>query len=455
MTAWEGNYKELHPYQDRGVQFMVDNPASALFVGMGLGKTGIVLNALLEIPGPTLLVGPIRVIETVWRKEAKQWPGPAVRDFRFSLLRGKPMDRRDALLKPADVYMVNPELLPEVLDALAEKKRGAIPNLIIDESTMFKDPSSRRFKTLRKRLRLFERKTIMTGTPAPNSLLDMWAQTFILDQGERLGKSFTKFKSTYFYTTDWLGYEWAEHDWARDEITKKISDLVYEVTYEEAAIDRFEPNIHIVGVDLPAEARAFYRQMEKLAFAEIDEKTVITASTAAVVTLKLRQIAAGFIYDDDREIVEVHREKIKATKRLLREFDSPTIIVYQFTHELEALKRAIPQGVVFDSDKEDDWNRGKIPVLFLHPQSGGHGLNLQFGGHHMIIYSASYSLEQMSQVVKRIDRQGQKVPPEVHYLVARNTIDEVIVEVLQTKEDNQREMLHRLREYILNRRALL
>src|SRR5690606_5471328 len=108
----------------------------------------------------------------------------------------------------------------------------------------------------------------------------------------------------------------------------------------------------------------------------------------------------------DREIVEVHREKIKATKRLLREFDSPTIIVYQFTHELEALKRAIPQGVVFDSDKEDDWNRGKIPVLFLHPQSGGHGLNLQFGGHHMIIYSASYSLGQMSQVVKRIDRQG-------------------------------------------------
>lgn len=454
MSIWVGEYRELFPYQDEGVDFVLDHPHAALFLGMGLGKTGTVLHALLELPGPSLICGPIRVIETVWPEEGKFWPGPALRSFRFSLVRGKPHKRAEALRTPADVYLVNPELLPEVLETMdAEKIK--IPNLFIDESSMFKDPSSLRFKRLRKKLRLFDRRVIMTGTPAPNSILDLWAQIFILDQGQRLGTSFNKFKQTYFYPADFHGYEWLPHPWAEEEILQKISDIVYYVSYEDAMLELFEPHVKVEPVHLPSEARKQYRQMEKMAFSQVDEKTVITAQTAAVVTMKLRQMASGFVYDDDREIVPVHDEKIKATIRLLEEFKSPTIVVYQFTHELEALKRAIPQGVVFESRHQEAWNRGELPVLFLHPQSGGHGLNLQYGGFHMIIYSSSYSLEQMTQVMKRIDRTGQKFPPQIRFLVAKDTIDEILVQVLHSKETNQQAVFLRLKEYILNRRAVI
>lgn len=439
-------WREFRDYQDEGIDFIVDNPFSGLFIDMGLGKTGLVLHALLELPGPTLLVGPIRVIETVWRKEADQWPATKLRGFRFSLIRGKPKERAKALAQDADIYLVNPELLEEVL---ASGK--VFHNLVVDESTLFKNPSSARFKLLRKHLHKFTRRIIMTGTPTPNSLLELWSQIFLLDRGERLDTAFGRFKQKYFYQADYHGYSFLPHDWAREKIVEEISDIVYRVSAEGALPPR-EVIRNIVHTPLPDEAWKTYKQMERLAFSQLDEETVVTAATAAVVSMKLRQLASGFVYDENGEPYQVHSEKIKAVKSILEETGSPVILIYQFIHELEALRKAFPQGVVFESEHEEAWNRGEIPLLFLHPQSGGHGLNLQYGGHTMIVFSASFSLEQMAQVMARIDRQGQIFPVVFHFLVATGTIDELLIEVLDTRARDQSEVLRMLKAYALERK---
>lgn len=429
----------FRPYQDEAVDFLCDNPFAGLFIDMGLGKTAIILHALLEFEGPTLLVGPIRVIETVWEKEAREWM--ATRNFRFSLLRGTPAQRKAAAEVEADVYMVNPELLEEALELRDDYKV-----LVVDESTLFKNPSSKRFKTLRKHLARFERRIIATGTPAPNSLMDLWSQVFILDRGERLDRAFSRFKNRYFYQTDWQGYKFEPHDWAKDKIVESIGDVVFRVP-DVGVLPAREVLRNIVRIVLPPKARKVYTQMEKDAFAELKGQKVLTAATAATAMIKLRQIAGGFVYDEAGKVHPIHTEKIQAVESILAETGSPVLLVYQFKHELAALKKAFPQGVEFTSEREADWNEGKLPLVFVHPQNAGHGLNLQFGGHTMIIYSGSFSLEQMSQMMKRIDRPGQIHPVVYHFLVAEGTVDNLLMEVLERRAGDQSEVLQLIKEY--------
>jgi len=429
-------FLELRPYQDEAVDFLVDHPKAGLFIDMGLGKTAIILNALLELEGPTLLVGPIRVIETVWRQEALLWPG--TKRLTFSLLRGTPAERTKAAAAEADVYLVNPELLPEAL------LLRSYNNLVLDESTLFKNPSTKRFKELRKHLGKFKR-VIATGTPTPNGLLDLWSQVFILDQGERLGRAFGRFKEDYFYPTDYQGYKWAPKPEAREAILGKIHDLIFRVPATALAARQVFHNP--VSIILPPPALKQYKSMEKEAFARLADGEVLTAAFAASVMMKLRQMASGFVYDDDGQVVEVHTSKIDATRTILEETGSPVIIVYQFRHELAALQKAFPSGQVYSAEIQDDWNAGKVSPLFLHPQTGGHGLNLQYGGHTMVIFSSSFSLEQMSQTMGRIDRQGQTSHVVFHHLVAQETVDELLQQVLGERAENQSEVLRLIKEY--------
>lgn len=428
---------ELWPfeYQEKATDFILEHPQAGLFIDMGMGKTSIVLHALLEIEGSALVVGPINVVESVWEAEARKWA--ATRNMEFVLFRGD--DRTIDIRYRAKVYLTNPELLQEALDYLPEDCR----TIIFDESTMYKNPSTKRFKQLKTKLRRFDRRIIMTGTPSPNGLEDLWTQIYILDLGERLDTSFTRFKQRYFYKHDYLGYDWRPFETSMDVVTEKISDIVFRL---ENNRERETPVENTVFVTLPDKAWKHYVDMEKIAFAEIGEEG-ISADLAATKLGKLRQISAGFIYDDEGLVHWVHDEKLKAIQNILDNTGSPVIVVYQYQHELEALMKAFPQGRKYEPKLQGEWDRGELPVLFLHPQSGGHGLNLQMGGHVMIINSASFSLEQMMQIRGRIDRTGQKNTVIFHTIVADNTVDELLLDVLRSKSENQTLVLEKVKAY--------
>jgi SNF2 family DNA or RNA helicase len=423
-------------YQRRGFNFVATVDQAGLLIDMGLGKTAIMVHAcaLADLPRPILLVGPIRVIETVWEREAKAWVD--TQDLSFSLVRVTPAQRAAAMKTPADVYLTNRELLAEVLE------HGGWQTLIIDESTLFKNASTKGFKILRKHLPKIPRRFIMTGTPTPNSLLDLWAQIFILDLGERLGKSFYSYRQRFFRQTDWQGFKFEPMPGAEEKITQLISDIIFRVENATPS-DAIHNEIPIL---LPRKARQAYEELEDRAMTVLADESV-SAATAAAAMMKLRQVASGFVYDDNGDTIEVHREKIDATRSVLDETGSPVIVVYNFVHELAALKKAFPHGVEFSAEIQEPWDRGEVPLMWLHPQSGGHGLNLQYGGHTMVIFSGSFSYEHMSQTMARIDRQGQKATPVFHYLVGMDTIDEMILQVLRTKEKNQTRVLARIRDY--------
>jgi SNF2 family DNA or RNA helicase len=423
-------------YQHEAVEFMKARPCAGLFIDMGLGKTSSVLHTIVDdLPRPILIVGPIRVIESVWEREAKKWADTS--GLTFSVVRGTPKERLQAISKKVDVYLTNRELLPELL------AHGGWQTLIIDESTLFKNPSTKGFKTLRKYLTKIPRRFILTGTPMPNTLLDLWSQVFILDLGQRLGTSFYQYRQRFFKQTDWQGFKFEALPGAEERITKLISDIIFRV---ENTLVKEEPVHNEVPITLPRDARKIYKDLEDQAMAVLGNESV-TAATAAAAMMKLRQVASGFVYDDNGDTKEVHDKKIEATLEVIDQTGSPVIIVYNFKHELAALKKAIPQAVEFSPAIQNQWDLGEVPVMFLHPQSGGHGLNLQYGGHTMIIFSGSFSYEQMSQTMARIDRQGQEARCVFHYLVATDTVDEVILEVLRDKEKNQTRVLKRLRDY--------
>lgn len=429
--------RTLRPYQQEAVDFLLKVPTAGLFIDMGLGKTAATLHALLELPKPVLLIGPIRVIENVWMQEAKEWPETS--GLKFSLVRGTPKEREKALEAEADIYLVNPELMEPALKAREYK------TLVVEESSQFKNPSTKRFKLLRKYLKGFENRIILTGTPSPNSLMDLWSQVFLLDRGVRLGTSFYAFRNRFFYQADYMGYTFEPHARSEEEITKCISDIIFRVESKGVLPPR-EVLKNRVHVTLPPAARKKYDQMAKEAFTKLAESTV-TSATAATTLMKLRQMASGLVYDDEGKATLIHGEKIKAVESILAETGSPVILVYQFKHELAEIKKAFPQGREFETSLMDDWSAGKVPLLFLHPQSGGHGLNLQHGGHTMIIYSASFSYEHMSQTMARIDRQGQESPVVFHFLVAQDTVDELILDVLENKETIQTNVLNLIKEY--------
>ena len=427
-----------HPYQEEAINFLCDNPHAGLFLDMGLGKTMITLHAFLELPKPILLVGPIKVIESVWEPEAQLWT--ATRNLTFSLLRGKSAQHRKAAAEvEADVYLVNPELLPEALQL-----RDDYRTLVIDESTMFKDQSTKRFKNLRLQLGRFDRRVILTGTPAPNSLMELWSQMFILDRGKRLDTSFSRFKQSYFYQTDWQGYKFEPHKWAKKKIAKKTGDIIFRLARKKPLNKAIENRVEVI---LPTAARKLYDDMEKIALAELSKDQDLTAATAATKMMKLRQIASGFVYDEDGKAHQVHEEKIAETARILDQTGSPVIVVYHFKHELAALMKAFPKGQLYKPSLQKKWDKGKLPLVFIHPQSGGHGLNMQYGGHTMVFFSGSFSLEQMMQIRGRIDRTGQVYTPIFHSLVAVDTVDELLEKVISTKAKSQKQLLKLVRSY--------
>lgn len=450
---------ELRGYQGTGIEHLLSHPQAGLFLDMGLGKTVIAETTVFEFirfgVGPTLVVGPIRVIETVWRQEARNWEH--TKDLTFSLVRGSASERELALNTKADIYLINPEHLVWLFEYYGKKKHP-FETLIIDESSMFKNVSTKRFRTIRSKVSSFSRRYILTGTPRPNRLLELWTQIYILDEGKRLGTSYGRFKERYFYPVDHWGYKWEPRPGAREAIYEAISDIVLRMDAKDY-LDLPKLIYNRVECPLPREIQQIYREVEDEAFSKLAGTEKITALNVVGAMMKCRQIANGIVYTDvngDQSVKHLHNEKLDACLEIIEETGSPVIVVYNFVHELEYLKEHLKyyNPVVLSKAKGkelekvvEDFNEGKIQVLLLHPASGGHGLNLQAECHTMIWFGLTFSYEQYVQTIARINRQGQKYSVMLHVLVAPGTVDDLLVQTLDAKARGQDELFTYLKLY--------
>lgn len=433
---------ELRNYQKVMVQHLLDHDSAGLFVEMGWGKTISMLKALEKVKeGPTLLIAPIRVIQSVWRQEAKKWNVK----LSFSLVHGKPNERNAALESKSDVYLINPENLVWLFD---QKKLPKFQILVVDESSMFKNVGSKRFRKLRYKIKNFKRRYILTGTPTPNSLLELWPQMFMLDQGERLGKTAGAYKSRFFHPIDYHGWKFEPNEGAKEIIYERIKDIVVQQGGNLPGLPDFTYNR--IRVSLDEKHKKFYEDIEEEALATFGGST-ITAANVVAGMMKCRQIANGTFYDDDGKAIELHTKKLEALEEVIEETRSPVIIVYNFRHELKVilkkLKKYNPVVLNEDQDAIDKWNAGKIQILLLHPASGGHGINLQGGGHTMVWYGLTFSYEQFAQTIARIHRSGQQHPVVCHFITAKGTVDQLMWSVLRSKEKGQNELLNALEDY--------
>ena len=461
-----------HKYQKRGVKFLLDVPGAGLFLDPGLGKTSIVLCAfslLLEARKAKrmLVIAPIRVCHLTWPDEIKKWTD--FQHMRCEILHGPDKDK--AIRRDAEIYLINPEGLPWLLENNAARLKALAPDtLVVDESSKFKNPSSKRFKLLRGELVRFARRWILTGTPTPNGMLDLWSQIFICDLGKRLGKFITHYRVKYFDAGGYQNREW----FLRDGSFKQIQTTVKDITLRMEGQDFLDlpPVVTIpIQVQLPDKARRMYEEIEDELFTLIDESTAINLPSAASALMKCRQIACGSIFYDeiDEEKMEaklrwtsVHDEKLAALSDLLEEIDRPALVMYQFRHERERieeflkkffkLKEVAVLGAGVSATKAREYversNAGKLPVLLGHPTSMGHGLNLQGGGDVLIWMSQTWSQEEYDQTIKRLARQGSKFSRIYNYLIiARKTVDEAMQLQVAEKTKNQKNFLDALKRY--------
>lgn len=431
---------EPHAYQEYATQRIIDTPKVGLFLDMGLGKTVSTLTAVEELINDRfavrkcLVIAPLRVAKMTWTDEAAKWDHL---HLRISRVLGSEVERKRALATDADVYTINRENVPWLVKLYG--RRWPFDMVVVDESSSFKNHRAKRFRALRQVLGLIDRLVLLTGTPSPRSLMDLWAQMYLLDQGERLGKTIGAYRDAYFKPgkrNGYVVYDWILRDGADEAIYRHIGDVCVSMTADDW-LTLPERVTNRVEVELPPAARRTYDQLLRDFVAEIDGNEV-TAANAAVLTGKLLQVANGAVYDEDGAVREVHRAKLDALAEIREECSEPMIVFYWYQHDAERLRKAFP-GARFLETEADlvAWNHGKVPMLLLHPASAGHGLNLQEGGHVIVWYGLTWSLELYQQANARLYRQGQTKPVIVHHLVAKNTMDSRVLNALAGKSIGQ------------------
>lgn len=451
-----------YPYQQYCIDSIVYNRAVGLFLDMGLGKTVITLSALhdlrynrWEVSKP-LIVAPKKVAETTWTTEAKKWDH--LKMMRVVPVLGTAQQRMRALATPADAYVINRENVTWLVEHF--KNSWPFDMVILDESSSFKNASSKRFKSLKLVRSRIKRIVELTGTPSSNGLEDLWAQIYLLDGGARLGNTLGAYRDRYFVpgrrnrTTI---FNYTPKDGSFEMIKQAISDICISMKAEDYLT---LPDViyNDIPVALDASAAKAYRQLETDLLLQVDENT-ITAGTAGVLTGKLLQLCNGAIYDENKVPVAVHDCKIEAFMELIEQLNGQRALVfYNFQHDRERLLEALASTklrvrVYSQARDEADWNNGEIDVLLAHPASCGYGLNLQRGGHHAIWFGLTWSLEQYEQANKRLHRQGQEHPVVIHHLIVQGGMDEAVKEALQDKGDMQNALMDALRVRISKLRS--
>lgn len=447
-----------HKYQKYATQRILDTPNIALLLEMGLGKTVSTLTAIDLLLNDyfdaqkVLVIAPLRVAEDTWTREIEKWNH--LKHLSISKILGSISQRRKALKQEADIWIINRENVVWLVGELGTS--WDFDTVVIDELSSFKNSSSKRFRALRRVRPMMKRVIGLTGTPAPNSLMDLWPQIYLLDKGERLGKTISAYRDRYFIPGERSGhvvYKWHQKKESEERIYEAIKDISVSMKSEDwlDLPPRIDRN---VVVRLSDKAKEQYKKLERDLLLPFQDSDVV-ASTAAVLSNKLLQMASGAVYDEDRGIKEIHEAKLDALEDLIEAAQGkPIMIFYNFKHSLSRIQERFPQARTLRKGKDGnkdiaDWNSDKIELLLLHPKSAGHGLNLQESScQNVIWYDQIWSLEEDQQANARVHRQGQRNSVVVMRLVAQGTMDEDAVAALERKANGQEALMQALKARI-------
>lgn len=444
-----------YEYQQAAIQWVLDHPRCGLFLDMGLGKSVITLTALQQLMDDgevdrTLVVAPKKVAETTWTTEAEKWDH--LKSMRVARVMGTEKQRDMALASKADVYVIGRDSFVW----LVGKYGGVLPFdvLVIDELTSFKSSKSNRFKAMRLATPTVDRVIGLTGTPAPNGLIDLWAQMYCIDMGERLGKSVTRYREAYFDLHRWnnIVVRSSVKKGCEGTIRSKIADICLSMQARDY-LQLPDMIVHEEKITLSEKVMKAYTTFERdkvLEFTEqhSDESVNVLANSAAGLMNKLSQFANGAVYDEDRNIREVHDEKLDKLAEIVEAANGSHVLVfYQFKHDVTRIMRKLKGYVVksYEGEKElREWNTGEIDVLLAHPMSTAFGLNMQQGGHYIVWFGTGWNLELYQQANARLHRQGQQHPVQVYKLICDGTVDMRANAALDSKKGVQQSLLDSL-----------
>ena len=456
---------DLHDYQNTAVTWMDVNPYSGLFLDMGLGKTVSSLTCVSDLIfnsfeiSNALVIGTKRVAENVWDAEAAKWQH--TKHLRVSKIVGTARQRQEALKAKAEIYTISRD---NVSWLCAQYGGSKLPfdMLIVDESSSFKNPKSLRFKTLKKVASSFDRVVILTGTPSPNTLIDLWPQIYLLDQGERLGNTITKYREKYFKAGQRNGYAVYNYkvvNGLQNVIHRRIKDICISMKAEDY-LDMPDKVMNVIELNLPSKTLEAYRDFEAEQVLSIVKDGLVTAANAAALSNKLLQFANGAVYDEDKNVHEIHKVKLDALEEIVDASEGkPILVAYNFKHDLKRIVdrfKALKPRTLKTKQDENDWNAGRIRMLVCHPASVGHGLNLQKGGNTIVWFGLNWSLELTLQLEARLYRQGQSSNKVVvHLLAVTGTIDTDVIKRVKLKNATQQDLLKALKHRIQKVKSLL
>ena len=440
-----------HEYQKRAIDKVVDQTHVGLFLDMGLGKTVITLTAINRLMyeefevSRVLVIAPKRVAEDTWTREHAKWDH--LQHLKVSRILGTASQRMNALKADKDVYVIGRDNVVWLIEALAPN--WPFDMVVIDELSSFKNPQAKRFRALRKVMPRVSRVVGLTGTPSPNGLMDLWAELYLLDRGERLERTLGAYREKYFKPGARSGYvvfKWLPVKGAEKQIRDRISDICVSMSAADYLTlpERID---NVIPVSLSKKELATYKKMEEEQLLELGDDDMIVALNAAAVMTKLLQIANGSVYTASGAVERIHDAKLEALEEIIDTTDSPVLVFYSFRHDLGAILGAIEGARTLEGPQDiADWNDGKIRVLLAHPASVGYGLNLQDGGHTIVWYGLTWSLELYQQANARLYRQGQEKPVIIHHLITEGTVDEQVMRALQAKDTSQAALLAALKE---------
>lgn len=395
-----------------------------------------------------LVIAPLNVAKDTWADEINKWEH--LNHMTVSKVLGTPKQRIDALKQDADIYITNKENTKWLCDYY--KKDWPFDMIVVDELSTFKNHTSQRFKALKKKLPLVKRFVGLTGTPSPNSMMDLWAQVYLIDSGERLEKSFTRFRERYFKPTHQVSehvFNWELREDAEELIYQKIDDVCISMKASDY-LDMPERIDTVQEVTLSTKERKLYEELERDYILESEEDGTIVAQSGASLSQKLLQLSNGAVYTDEQDVRQVHDRKLDKLEEIVEESQGqPIILFYNFKHDKERILERFKQAVVLGSDGyKDEWDKGNIEILLAHPSSAGHGLNLQQGGHIIVWFGLTWSLELYQQANARLYRQGQDNTTIIHHIMTENTIDQRVYKALQNKELTQDELMNAVKARI-------
>lgn len=431
-----------HDYQRYAAEFIIAHPISALLLDMGLGKTSITLTAINDLlfdsfeVHKVLVVAPLRVARDIWSAEIEKWEH--LKNLRYSVVVGTAQERISALCAPADIYIINRENIQWLVE------ESGLPfdfdMAVIDELSSFKNHQSKRFRAFMKSRPKLKRIVGLTGTPAGNGLMDLFAEFKLLDMGERLGRLIGQYRNTYFQPDKRNGmviYSYKPLPNAERQIYDKISDI----TISMKAADHLKMPKLISAeytVRISEKEKEKYDRLKKELILSTEDNEV-TAANAASLSNKLSQMANGAVYSDDESVIQIHDRKLDALEDIIESMNGkPLLVAYWFKHDLERIRKRFEIREIKSSEDISDWNSGIIPVALIHPASAGHGLNLQNGGSTLVWFGLTWSLELYQQTNARLWRQGQTADTVViQHIIVKGTIDEQIMKVLKTKDTTQ------------------